>query len=315
MSPRLIMKLSVAGIRKDPGDVMVVTLKHERRPILPVFTAGAHVDVHLPDGRVRQYSLCNDPADRSRYQLAIKREQGGRGGSIWLHDNLAEGASLQVSAPRNHFELSEQADRHLLLAGGIGITPILAMGHYLATAKRPFEGHYFTRSRSLTPLIDDIASIREPAAIKHHFDDEPETRAQLSDLLAYPSEGTHLYYCGPSGFMDAVKTAAAHWRPEALHFEAFQAVLDENFVPEPFTIRLRSGALVDVPADKSALQALRQAGIDVQSSCETGVCGTCECGYLAGEPIHRDAVLSPAGRRTRFMPCLSRAKGILSLDL
>jgi ferredoxin-NADP reductase len=315
VSPRLIMKLSVAGIRRDRGDVMVLTLKHERRPLLPAFTAGSHVDVHLPDGRIRQYSLCNDPADRTHYQLAIKREHGGRGGSIWLHENLVEGATLQVSAPRNHFELSDHAERHLLLAGGIGITPILSMSRALAAANRPFEVYYFTRSRAVTPLLADVASVQQAARMCHHFDDEPDTRADIAGLLAGPTEGTHLYYCGPPGFMDVVRANAAHWPQDAVHFEAFQAVLDETFVPEPFTISLRSGRTLEVPADRSALEALRLAGVDVQSSCETGICGTCECAYSDGEPIHRDSVLSADARCTRFMPCVSRAKGVLTLDL
>ncbi|MPZ35708.1 MAG: 2Fe-2S iron-sulfur cluster binding domain-containing protein [Rhodospirillales bacterium] len=315
MSPRLIMKLSVAEVRRDRGDVMVVTLKHPRRPLLPAFTAGAHVDVHLSEGRVRQYSLCNDPADASFYRLAIKREQEGRGGSISLQDHLAPGATLQVSAPRNHFALSSEATRHVLLAGGIGITPILAMSHALGAGTTPFEVHYFTRGSALTPLIDDIARLPCADRLSYHYDDDPGTRVDLAALLASPAPGTHLYCCGPSGFMNAVREAAAGWLPAALHFEAFQVAADEGFVAEPFTMVLRSGRRIEVSGEQTALQALRQAGIDHPSSCETGICATCECGYLEGEAIHRDAILSPQAKLTRFMPCVSRAKGTLKLDL
>lgn len=315
MSPRLIMKLSVVEIRKDRGDVMVVTLRHPRRPSLPVFTAGSHVDVHLPDGQSRQYSLCGDPADSTVYRLAIKLEQDGRGVSKWLHENLAEGALLSVSAPRNHFELAPEAKRYLLVAGGIGVTPILAMTRSLASGAKPFEMHYFTRSRTLTPLMDDIAAIGLRAHVQYHFDDDPDTRVDLAELMRAIVPGTHIYCCGPGAFMDAIRAAATHWPEGTVHFEAFQAPADDGFVPEPFAITLRSGVTLEVPADKSTLEVLRLAGIDAPSSCETGICGACECGYLAGEPIHRDAVLSPQKRLNRFMPCVSRGKGILLLDL
>jgi vanillate O-demethylase ferredoxin subunit len=270
--------------------------------------------MHLPDGRVRQYSLCNDPADSSFYRLAIKREHRGRGGSNWIHENLAAGMEVQVSAPRNHFELSPAADRHLLLAGGIGITPILAMSLSLGAQAKPFAMHYFSRSRALTPLMSDTEQAGHDRC-SFHFDDEPDTRTDLDTLLAVQAPGLHLYCCGPSGFMAAVRQEAGHWPQEALHFEAFQAAPGADFVAEPFAIELRSGLTVEVPADRSALEALRLAGLDLVSSCETGVCGTCECGYLDGEPIHRDAVLSPEARLSRFMPCVSRATGTLKLDL
>ncbi len=211
------------------GNVMVVTLKHERRPLLPAFTAGAHVDVHLPDGRVRQYSLCNDPADRSQYQLAIKREQGGRGGSIWLHENLAQGGDGAGQCTLQPLRVVRKGGAPSASGRRIGITPILAMSHALTAANRPFEGHYFTRSRAQAPLLDDIAAMPGPAAMHHHFDDEPKTRAELADLLASPADGTHLYCCGPAGFMDLVRTRAAHWRSETLHFRGFSGDARRGF--------------------------------------------------------------------------------------
>ncbi|MEJ5022913.1 ferredoxin reductase [Ochrobactrum vermis] len=149
------MKMRVAEVRNEPGDVRVLALRHPRRSLLPSFAPGAHVDVHLPDRRVRQYSLFGDPQDRSRYLIAVKRESGGRGGSNWLHDNVVIGQELPVSAPRQHFGLSSEADSHILMAGGIGITPLLAMARSLHSAGHKFELHYFTRSRSLAPLRDD----------------------------------------------------------------------------------------------------------------------------------------------------------------
>lgn len=316
MSPRLIMKLDIAGVRPSGGDILLVTLRHPRRPELPAASAGAHVDVHLPEGRVRHYSLFGDPADRSAYRLAIKRESGGRGGSLWLHDNLVAGGTLMVSAPRNHFELSDEAESCLLLAGGIGITPILAMAQTLSRAGRPFRLHVFARSRAVAPLQDEVAAALDPASVSCHFDDEPASRIDLSRLLATPRSGTNIYCCGPAGFMDAVRSAAASWPDDTVHFEAFQPLVDEGFAPEPFDLVLRStGATIPVPAERSALDMLREIGIDLPSSCLMGVCGSCECGYLDGDPIHRDVVLSPRARRNRFIPCVSRAVGSLRLDL
>ena len=316
MSPRLIMKLDVAEVRQDSGDVLVATLRHPRRPLLPPSTPGAHVDIHLPEGRVRQYSLCGDPADRSCYRIAVKRETGGRGGSLWLHENLKAGATLMASAPRNHFELSDDAERYLLLGGGIGLTPLLAMAHALERAGRPFRLHDFARSRSAAPLLGELEAAAHPSRVALHFDDEPETRLDLPALLRLPEAGTQIYCCGPAGFMEAVRSAATAWPEEAVRFEAFQPLFDEGFTPEPFSIVLRSsGATLPVPAGSSALAVLRDAGIELPSSCEIGVCGSCECGYLEGAPIHRDVVLSPKARRNRFIPCVSRATGSLRLDV
>ena len=316
MSPRLIMKLDVAEVRPEAGDVLSVTLRHPRRPSLPGSTAGAHVDVHVPEKGVRQYSLCGDPADLSCYRIAIKREPAGRGGSAWLHANTRPGATLLVSAPRNHFELDETAERYLLLGGGIGVTPLLAMAHALKRSGKPFVLHDFARSRADAPLLGEIADRLGPEGLAPHFDDEPDTRLDLAAALAEPQDGTHVYCCGPAGFMDAVRAAAAAWDEGCVHFEAFAPLSDADFRPEPFDLVLgSSGATLHVPADRSALAVLREAGIELPSSCEIGVCGSCECGVLAGAPVHRDVVLSPRARRTRFIPCVSRAEGRLRLDL
>lgn len=315
MSPRLIMKLDVVEARPGSGDVLLVTLRHPRRPSLPASTPGAHVDVRLPDGKVRQYSLCGDPADLSTYRIAVKRESGGRGGSAWLHDTARPGVSLMVSAPRNHFELAEGAERHLLLGGGIGITPLVAMAYALSRAGRPFHLHFFARSRAEAPLLAEVVGAASDR-LSLHFDDEPETCIDIPGLLAEPEPGTHAYCCGPPGFMEAVRQATAAWPEDAVHFEAFQPISDEGFVPEPFDLVVTStGQALHVPAETSALEVLRTAGIELPSSCEIGVCGSCEVGYLEGVPIHRDVVLSPRARRSRFMPCVSRARGTLRLEL
>lgn len=314
-APRLIMTLEVTDIRVEPGDVRVIEFRHPLKPRLPPFRAGAHVDLHLPDGKVRQYSLLGDPKDQSRYRIGVKREDQGRGGSRWLHAHLNIGDRLPVCAPRNHFELAE-GKAHRLLAGGIGITPILSMARALHDSDTPFRLHYFSRSRDATPLLAEIGQALDPRAVEYHFDDEPDTRVDLGALLAARQAGEQLYYCGPPGFMAAVGQASTHWPEEAVHFEAFAPPVDENFEPEPFVLRLRSsGAVLPVRSDETALAVLRAAGIALPSSCENGACGTCECGYLEGEALHRDAVLKPGARARRFIPCVSRARGTLTLDL
>jgi ferredoxin-NADP reductase len=316
MSPRLIMKLDIVEAKPDAGDVLLVTLKHPRRPLLPAATAGSHVDLHLPDGRVRHYSLFSDPADRSVYRIAVKRETAGRGGSAWLHGNLKPGGTIMVSSPRNHFDLSGDADEYLLLAGGIGITPLLAMGQALAATGKRFHLHVFARSRAAAPLLEEAAEAVGPDRLSYHFDDEPDTRVTLDSLLSRPAPGMLAYCCGPAGFMDAVRQASLGWDDEAVRYEAFQPLIDESFIPEPFEIVLAStGATISVPAERTALDLLRETGIELPSSCEIGVCGSCECRILDGEPIHRDVVLSPLARRDRFIPCVSRAKGVIRLDL
>lgn len=314
-SPRLIMKLTVTATRREPGEVLVIDLKHPRKPQLTPFEPGSHVDVHLPDGKVRQYSLCGDSTDLSRYTIAVKREAEGRGGSAWIHEAVTEGFTLPISAPRNHFPLRSGNGPVLLIAGGIGITPILAMARSLAREGKPLELHYFARSRTLAPLLPEITRALPAMSVRLHFDDEAETRQDFTSLLADRPEEARLYYCGPAGFMAAVAKAAAHWPDGTVHFEAFQPPAFDGVPPAPFTIELRDGRRIDVPTATTALEALRTAGVPLMASCENGVCGTCECGMIDGEPIHRDAVLSLEARQRRFIPCVSRATGLLKLDL
>ena len=307
------MKLDVADVRPAGEGVMLLTLKHPRRPSLPAATPGAHVDIHLGDGRIRQYSLCGDPADASAYRVAILREEAGRGGSRLLHEAVSAGRPLLVSAPRNHFELAP-AERHLLLAAGIGVTPLYAMALALGSAGRPFRLHVSARSREAAPLREEIDATLPPDSVNWHFGDEPGGRLDLQALLGRPEPGTAIQCCGPARFMEAVRAAASAWPKEALIFEAFEPLSDEGFVPEPFSIVVESsGATLPVPAERSALAVMRESGIELPSSCEIGVCGACECGILEGRPIHRDVVLSPRARRDRFIPCVSRAAGTLRL--
>jgi vanillate O-demethylase ferredoxin subunit len=314
MSDRLIMKLRVVGAKLTTPDVLVLDLQHPKRPALPAWTAGAHVDVMVPGG-VRQYSLWGDPEDRSRYRIAVKRETAGRGGSKWLHEHATEGLELHVSAPRNHFDLDGQVRPCVLVAGGIGITPIFAMVRALAAVGADFTLHYCARSVAEAPLLDDVRSVCGDR-LTTWFSQEGR-RLDVNALLAQ-SAGAELYVCGPSGLTAAVETAidAQGFPVERYHREHFAAPSDAGFVPEAFEAIIAStGRTLHVPAHRTLLEVLRDDHVVRGSSCEIGVCGSCECGYLSGDVIHRDAVLGLKARGARLMPCVSRARGVLILNL
>jgi vanillate O-demethylase ferredoxin subunit len=289
---------------------------------LPAFAAGAHIDVHVPGGLVRQYSLCSATHERSRYQIAVLRDTQSRGGSVGMHDALREGDEVRISAPRNHFVLSPDARKHVLFAGGIGLTPLLCMAEFLCRSGQAFEMHYCARSRSRAAFLERIARTEWADRVQYHFDDEAdEQRLNLEILLAQPFEDTHLYVCGPQGFMNAVlDTARAQGWPEAqLHYEFFTAPATDSANDASFEVQLASsGRIVPIPVACTVTKALADAGIDVPVSCEQGICGTCITRVLDGEPDHRDLFLSPEeqARNDQFLPCCSRSKSRrLVLDL
>jgi ferredoxin-NADP reductase len=315
VTARVIMRMRVEATALATPEVMVGTFVHPKRAVLPPWTPGAHVDLRLPDGRVRQYSLCGDPADRSRYRIAVKREEVGRGGSRWCHDSLTPGAEALLSAPRNNFPLAEGATRHVMVAGGIGITPFVAGARQLAAAGAEVTLHFAARSAALAPLLPELRAALGPRLVTWFAD---EGRRLDPAVLGSPAAGTHLYACGPERLLDAVRAQAATigWPDSQLHVEVFQPMLDENFKPEPFDLHLAlSGGTLRVPADRSALEVLREHGLPMPSSCEIGVCGTCACGYRDGVVIHRDVVLPVGARQDRMTPCVSRARVAVTLDL
>lgn len=314
MSARLIMKLNVAGVRDAGGGVRVYVLKHPLRPSLPPPSPGAHVDVRLPDGRVRHYSLCGDPADATRYVIAVKCESAGRGGSQWIHENFAEGFEAHVSAPRNHFPLAADAVEHILVAGGIGITPLIGMARHLQRTGQDFTLHYCARSAATAPLLDDTRRLFGER-LRGHFSNDPASRFDAASVLADRSPGAHVYCCGPNRLVDAVRSATTDWPARRVHFEMF-APLPQEGTAEPFDISIAStGATFTVPADRSALAVLRDNGFQIASSCEIGVCGSCESRYRSGTVIHRDVVLDAEARSTRMLLCVSRATDNVVLDL
>jgi vanillate O-demethylase ferredoxin subunit len=288
---------------------------------LPPFSAGSHIDVQLPGGITRQYSLCNDAAESHRYRIAVLRDAASRGGSVAMHDAVKEGDTLTISEPRNHFPLVH-AQKTLLLAGGIGVTPLLCMAQRLAAIGSEFEMHYCTRSPQRTAFRDEIARSPFAARVKFHHDDGPPSqRFDAARVLAQPDAGTHLYVCGPTGFIDhVVNTAKAQgWAADHIHLEYFGAAPQDTSGDGSFDVKLASsGKLIRVEANQTVVQALQAAGVDVLTSCEQGVCGTCLTRVLEGECDHRDLYLTDEEKAAndQFLPCCSRAKStMLVLDL
>ena len=289
---------------------------------LPSFSAGSHVDVQVPGGLTRQYSLCNDPAESHRYLIGVLRDAASRGGSAAMHEQVHEGTLLQISPPKNHFALAHHAPRHLLLAGGIGVTPILCMAERLAATGADFEMHYATRSRARTAFFERIQRAPFAARVHFHFDDgAPAQKLDIGALLAAQPASTHLYVCGPQGLMEAALGAAraSGWDEQRLHYEFFSADVQPRAGDGAFEVQLASsGRVIFVPAERSVLAALADAGVIVPSSCEQGVCGTCLTRVIDGVPDHRDQYLLPdeQAANDQFLPCCSRAKSArLVLDL
>lgn len=289
---------------------------------LPAFSPGSHIDVRLPDGLVRQYSLCNDPSERHRYLIAVLRDPSSRGGSAAMHDRVHAGEQIEISPPRNHFPLVEDAARSLLIAGGIGVTPLLCMGEKLAAVGAPFAMHYCTRSPERTAFRERLALAPfAERVVMHHDDGAEEQKLDIPALLGQAGPEDHLYVCGPRGFMDAVLGAARRlgWPGARLHCEFFAGEQALSGDEQAFEVRIASsGQVVQVLAAQTVAQALNAAGVDVETSCGEGVCGTCIVRVLEGVPDHRDLYFSPEehAANDQFTPCCSRAKSkSLLLDL
>ncbi len=307
--------LEVAG--KDPvaAGVVALTLRHPDGAPVPAWEPGAHVDLVLRPGLVRQYSLCGDPADRSALRVAVLREPDGRGGSAYVHDRLAPGDQVDVAGPRNNFALVE-AKRYLFVAGGVGITPIVPMLAAVERAGADWRLVYGGRTR---------ASMAFRERLCRGYGDRVSIRPQdetglldLAGLLAEPAEGTAVYCCGPEPLLAAVEGHCASWPAGALHVERFTARPDTG-ARDSFEVELaRTGRTVLVPEDRSILEVVEDAGVPVLSSCREGTCGTCETDVLGGTPDHRDSLLTPDERAAgeTMMICVSRScGGKLVLDL
>lgn len=317
-----MLPVRVARIQDEAIDIKSFDLESASNAALPSFTPGSHIDVQVGEGPVRQYSLCIKPGDVIAYRIAVKREPQSRGGSLAMHERVRVGDILNVSAPRNNFALSEDRAHSVLIAGGIGITPLLSMALQLDTLGRSFELQYFSRSIAHMAFHELLSQKKFSDKVGFHYALEPESvRSYLRKHLWHHQDGAHLYLCGPRPFMDLVEqTAAITWPPESVHLEYFTADSAALSGPrETFIVRLaRSGGEYLVPTDKSIVETLAEHGVTIETSCEQGVCGTCLCGVLAGTPDHRDVFLTDEEKALgdKMTPCVSRATSdVLVLDI
>lgn len=290
---------------------------------LPPFSAGSHIDVEVRPGLLRQYSLCNDSSEQHRYVIGVLRDPASRGGSVAVHDELQEGQEIRISAPRNHFPLVPSAKRSLLLAGGIGVTPILCMAERLARTDGDFSMHYCARSPERMAFRDQIQSAAYADRVHLHFDDGADgQKLDLATVLQQQADDTHLYVCGPGGFIDFVLSTAkaAGWADDRIHYEFFSAKKIDTSEDEGFEVQIAStGQVYTIGEDDTIVSVLAEAGVEVSTSCEQGICGACITRVLEGEVDHRDQVLSEQEREEEgwFTPCCSRgaAGKRLILDL
>ncbi|MER8614514.1 PDR/VanB family oxidoreductase [Mesorhizobium sp. M0923] len=314
------MKVTVTRKLEIAADICEFHLTLPGNQPLPPFAPGAHIDVHL-GALVRQYSLCNDPIERDRYVLGVLKEPSSRGGAKAMHA-LSEGDELEVSEPKNNFSLDCSARHSILFAGGIGVTPILSMFHFMARRSISFEMHYCIRARSRAAFVDRLSGSELSARANVYCDSEPSVgQLDLSKVLRDPDPRKHLYVCGPGGFIEACLSAAdaAGWSEANLHRESFAVAANSSGPKEAFDLKLaRSNRTVRVAPGQRVIDALTAAGVCVPSSCLEGTCGTCLTTVLDGEPDHRDAYLTKKERtrNDRFLPCCSRSKtSVLVLDL
>jgi ferredoxin-NADP reductase len=300
--------------------VVTLTLAEPGRADLPEWAPGAHIDLLMTPSLVRQYSLCGDTANRAEWQVGVLLDPNSRGGSQFVHDKLHEGATVRVRGPRNHFPLVG-SPRYLFVAGGIGITPMMPMIAAAEAAGAEWRLLYGGRTRSSMAFVDELDRHGDRVTVCAR-DGQANFRASLGSVLSEPAENTLVYCCGPEGLLSSVEEACKTWPDASLHIERFSAKELEPPPPDAlqtFEIECqRSGLTLTVPPDKSVYQVCEDAGVDVLGSCMEGVCGTCECDVLEGEPDHRDSVLNDAekARNDVMMICVSRSRSErLVLDL
>lgn len=304
------MELEIASKEMEATDIVSLVLVDPEGAPLPPFSAGSHVDLEIKDGLIRQYSLCNAPLEHDRYEIAVLRDPDSRGGSIAVHEKLHVGQRVRISEPRNLFPLEPSEDKAFLLAGGIGVTPLLCMAERLDHLKAPFELHYCTRSKDRTAFYDRIKQSSYADNVAFHFDDgDSAQRFKPAEIFTRADADSHVYVCGPGGFIDWVFSAAkeAGFPLERLHREYF-SVSDDASKGEDgaFEVQIAStGEVLQVPADRSVVEVLHEHGVDITVSCEQGVCGTCITRVLEGQPDHRDMLALDGDEE--FAPCCSRS--------
>lgn len=314
------LSLRVRSVRYEAESIHAFELVDPTGALLPEVTAGAHIDVHLGGGQVRSYSLAGDPQDRHRWTLGVLREARGGGGSMAMHEKVKVGQMLTVGAPRNAFPLAEGAAHSVLLAGGIGITPLKAMAHALKAQGASFELHYCARTGEHAAFKEELQALVSPGRLHFHHDQgDPAKGLDIAQLLNQPAQGTHVYFCGPAGFMKACAEATTHWASGTVHSEHFKA-------PEPkvsempagsFQVSLaRTGITVQVGPEQTIVRAIELAGHRVPTSCLSGLCGACKTHYLEGDVEHNDYILTDEEKTQCMTVCVSRSRGpLLVLDI
>ena len=315
------LEARVQALWREAEDVLGIELRPALGALFPAFSAGSHLDLYLPNGMRRSYSLVNAPQERHRYVIGVLRERAGRGGSRCVHESLQVGMRLQLSQPRNHFVLQESAAHSVLVAGGIGVTPLLCMARHLHSLGLSFEMVYCARSRSSAAFVEELQALGMPLAM--HFDDLKGGPPDLLDLLARrpPDANTHHYACGPAAMLTGFQRACDTLGHQNIHVERFVPLPTAPTDREPLGYRVelrRSGRLLTVAPGSSLLDTLLDAGLDIDHSCREGICGSCTVRVLAGTLEHRDAVLMEEQRAANnvMMACVSGCSGAkLVLDL
>lgn len=313
------MRVRLTQIRLEAEGIMSFELRPlERGDVLPAFTAGAHVDIYMPNDRVRSYSLLNDPAEHDRYLIAVQHDVSGRGGSTWMHTIPRVGMELEISAPVNDFELDEAAPESVFIAGGIGITPILSMIRRLESLGRPWRLYYGSRGRANAAFLDELSNLDRNDRVKVFLGSTPDKQMNLKDVISRLTPDSHVYCCGPSGMLNAYIDACSHLPARHVHYERFGAA-SEAATAGGFELELKkSGRCIRVEPGKTMLDALVENGVDVQYACSAGVCGTCKTAVLEGIPDHRDEYLTDDEKRSNkvVMVCCSGSQTErLCLDL
>jgi phthalate 4,5-dioxygenase reductase subunit len=309
--PQADIPVIVTRAEKIADGIHLYEMRRKDGGELPAFTAGSHINLRVPNGLMRKYSLCSDPDARDHYRVAIKREDTGRGGSIYLIDNTKEGDEWFISAPDNAFALPQRGDHFIFIAGGIGITPFIAMIHALKNdPAKKFRLYYCSRTPDMTAFREELSAPEYKGKVIIHYDGgDPTKSLDLWPIVEERKNREHLYCCGPRGLMQAVRDVTGHWSSAAIHFEAFSDADARRPDDTPFNVKLaKNGDVIEVPVGTTILEAMRAKGYDVPSSCESGTCGTCRTKLIEGEADHRDLVLTEAERGSQIMICVSRAK-------
>ncbi len=315
------LQLRLRSITHEAAGILSFELRSPADAPLPAFTAGAHVDLHLPQGTIRSYSLVNPQEERHRYLVAVNRDPSSRGGSRFMHDELRVGTILPVSLPRNNFRLSEDADLSIFVAGGIGVTPILCMIERLCSLGKPWVLHYCARSRQNAAFLERIQHLRSTGLGTVHLNFDQGNAANMLDIPAVAASapaGAHLYCCGPVPMLDAFERACASMPPACVHVEYF-AAREAPAAEGGFVVQLsRSGKIIPIARGMTILDALLEAGVNAQYSCMEGICASCETRVLEGVPDHKDLVLTKEEKESNkvMMICCSGSKtDKLVLDL